>query len=59
VHAVTAGAETHGLYLSQCQVTPQGSYMRSEEGEKIGKRLWEETMRRISQIDPETARYVS
>ncbi|KAK1808297.1 hypothetical protein LTR12_017350 [Friedmanniomyces endolithicus] len=59
VHAVTAGAETHGLYLSQCQVTPQGSYMRSEEGERIGKRLWEETMRRISQVDPETAKCVS
>ncbi|KAK3645719.1 hypothetical protein LTR56_008906 [Elasticomyces elasticus] len=59
VHAVTSGPESHGCYLSQCQITPQGSYMRGEHGGKVGKRLWEETIRRIRQIDPETAEYVS
>ena len=59
VHAVTAGSETHGAYLSQCQVSPQGSYVRSERGDEIGKTLWDDTMRRIQEIDPQVAKYVS
>jgi retinol dehydrogenase-12 len=50
-HAVTAGRESDGEYLSECMVKPQSEYMRSEKGGQIGKRLFDETWRRLRSID--------
>jgi NAD(P)-dependent dehydrogenase (short-subunit alcohol dehydrogenase family) len=47
VHAVLAGKESHGCYLSECQIKPQSTFMRSERGLLIQKRLWKELMARI------------
>lgn len=56
VHAVTAGQETHGEYVSECMVKAQSDYMRSEKGAQIGKRLYDETWRRMRRIDDEAGR---
>ena len=42
VHALSAGVETHGEYLSECKVKPASAFVRSAEGEKTQKRLWAE-----------------
>jgi retinol dehydrogenase-12 len=50
-HAVTAGRESDGEYLSECMVKPQSEYMRSERGGQVRKRLFDETWRRLRSID--------
>jgi retinol dehydrogenase-12 len=50
-HAVTAGRGSDGEYLSECMVKPQSEYMRSEKGGQIGKRLFDETWKRLQRID--------
>lgn len=34
-HAVVAGPEMHGKYLSECVAKEQSSYVRSEKGKKV------------------------
>jgi retinol dehydrogenase-12 len=58
VHAVTAGQETHGQYLSECGVAPQSDYMRSERGGRNGKKLFDEVLDRMQKIDSDVARYL-
>ncbi|KUJ17313.1 putative 3-oxoacyl-reductase [Mollisia scopiformis] len=41
--AVVKGENTHGKYLSEAKVTNMSAFVRSKEGEKIQKRLWDET----------------
>jgi NAD(P)-dependent dehydrogenase (short-subunit alcohol dehydrogenase family) len=48
VHAITAGRETHGCYLSECQVTEQSAFVRSERGKVLSKKVWAETEARIA-----------
>lgn len=52
VHAVTAGMETHGQYLSECLVKVEGDFVRSEEGERIRKRLFKEVSDKIEYLAP-------
>ncbi|KAK5059875.1 hypothetical protein LTR84_009758 [Exophiala bonariae] len=52
VHAVTAGKETHGQYLSECQVKTEGSYIRSLQGQQAQKKLWEELSDKIESLSP-------
>ena len=42
VHAVNCGGETHGKYLSECQVKRQSTYVTSQEGQQMSRRLWQE-----------------
>ncbi|KIW14544.1 hypothetical protein PV08_07328 [Exophiala spinifera] len=42
VHGGTAGKETHGQYLSECQVKPYSPFVKSKEGDKTAERLWDE-----------------
>jgi retinol dehydrogenase-12 len=42
VHAVTAGKETHGQYLSECLIKTEGNFVRSAEGEMVQKSLWKD-----------------
>lgn len=58
VHAIVAGKETHGSYLSECRAKPQAEFLRSQEGVDIGQRLWEELMVRIDRISPETSGFL-
>lgn len=52
VHGVGAGAETHGEYLNMCKVEPTASLVRSAEGEKTQKKLWDELMEKLDKISP-------
>ncbi|KIW11760.1 hypothetical protein PV08_09032 [Exophiala spinifera] len=58
VHAVLAGKQTHGCYLSECRPKPESEFLRSEKGVEVRKRLWRELMVRIKRISPETAGFV-
>lgn len=51
VHAVVAGKETHGRYLSECQIKPQSTFVCSERGRKIQKKFWDDAMSRIRESD--------
>ncbi|KAM0322250.1 hypothetical protein ACHAPQ_009100, partial [Fusarium lateritium] len=42
VHGVTQGEETHGAYISECQIQNPSALVLSEEGKKIQDRLWDE-----------------
>ncbi|EXJ93042.1 hypothetical protein A1O3_01598 [Capronia epimyces CBS 606.96] len=42
VHAASAGKETHGQYLSECRVKQYSDFVKSAEGDRTARRLWEE-----------------
>ena len=52
VHGVVAGKEAHGQYMSECQVKPASAFVKSKEGEKLQKRIWEELMAKLEKIRP-------
>ena len=52
LHAVTAGPETHGKYLSECVVKPQSDFVRSERCKDVQARIWKELVARIEKIEP-------
>jgi retinol dehydrogenase 12 len=52
VHGAVAGKEVHGQYVSECQVKPASAFVRSKEGEKLQKRIWEELMAKLERISP-------
>ena len=52
VHALTSGEETHGQYLSECQVKTEGEFVRSQEGNRVQKRLWKELAEKIETLSP-------
>lgn len=49
---MTSGEETHGCYLSECQVKPESQFVQSAEGQEIQARLWEELSARLEGIRP-------
>ena len=40
--AVVKGEDTHGKYVSEMRVKPESKLVRSAEGEKLQKKIWEE-----------------
>ncbi|XP_014555323.1 hypothetical protein COCVIDRAFT_102740 [Bipolaris victoriae FI3] len=50
VHAGLRGEETHGKYLSDCEITEPSTYVRSEEGKKDQERVWRELMVKLEGI---------
>lgn len=58
VHAMAAGEESHGKYLSECQIKLESQYVRSERGMRIQKKMWNDLMSRIGGLSPEVASYV-
>jgi retinol dehydrogenase 12 len=42
VHGGVVGKEAHGQYLSECQVKKASSFVRSAEGDRTARRLWQE-----------------
>lgn len=58
VHAVLAGKQTHGCYLSECRAKPESEFLRSGKGVEVRERLWRELMARIKKISPETAGFI-
>ena len=60
VHAATtAGVETHGKYLSECQVKPTSKFQLSAEGRSTQRDLWVELMDKLGRIDPAVTDVVS
>jgi NAD(P)-dependent dehydrogenase (short-subunit alcohol dehydrogenase family) len=47
-----AGAETHGTYVSDCQVTRPSDFVMSEEGSEVQSRVWEELCGKLEGIKP-------
>lgn len=52
VHAASAGSETHGQYLRNCKVSDTSPLVRSEEGAKAQKRVWDEISQKLETIQP-------
>jgi NAD(P)-dependent dehydrogenase (short-subunit alcohol dehydrogenase family) len=52
VHGAIAGKESHGQYLSECQVKPASGFVRSAEGDKTAQRLWNELSAIYENIKP-------
>ena len=52
VHAVTAGHDTQGKYLSECVPKPQSDFVRSERSKEVQQKVWKELVARIEKIEP-------
>ncbi|KAJ3222810.1 hypothetical protein HDU81_009598 [Chytriomyces hyalinus] len=52
VHALTIGKESHGQYLTACQVEEPAPFVLSVEGAKTQKRLWDELAQILEQVRP-------
>ena len=53
VHAATmTGAESHGKYLSECQVKSTSGFQQSSEGRRVQRELWVELAEKLEKISP-------
>ncbi|KAK3177909.1 putative secondary metabolism biosynthetic enzyme [Lepraria neglecta] len=52
VHAAEAGPESHGQYLSSCSVSDPSPLVRSEEGAKAQKQVWDELSQKLENVQP-------
>lgn len=55
VHACTAGEESHGQYMSNCEVSDVAPMVKKDEvedGGRLQKRVWEEVTRKLERIQP-------
>ena len=50
VSAISAGPETHGQYLSESQVKNASLWVRSDEGKRVQKEIWNELEGFLSRI---------
>tara|TARA_R110002003_G_scaffold206_8_gene15809 strand:- start:826 stop:1803 length:978 start_codon:yes stop_codon:yes gene_type:complete len=50
VHAGSSGQESHGQYLSDAKIVPPSVFVRSEEGKKTQKRVWDELIAKLEGI---------
>jgi retinol dehydrogenase-12 len=58
VHAVTAGRETNGKYLSECQVKNESEFARSSGGKMARQRLWKELEDKLESISSGVMRII-
>lgn len=42
--AVVKGVESHGKYMSECKIREESAFVRSEDGERMQKQVWTETI---------------
>jgi retinol dehydrogenase-12 len=52
VHGTQAGQESHGQYLGDCIVKAPASFVTSEAGVKLQKRVWEELSEKLEKLHP-------
>ncbi|TPX75202.1 hypothetical protein CcCBS67573_g03519 [Chytriomyces confervae] len=52
VHALSAGTESHGQYLSDCKVEPPAVFVTSAEGVQVQQRLWDELTEILENVRP-------
>lgn len=55
VDAAAAGPETHGKWLDTLHIREPSAYVRSEEGHKIERRLYDELMEILDRVEPNIA----
>ncbi|KAL3423280.1 Retinol dehydrogenase 11 [Phlyctema vagabunda] len=58
VHAATIGVESHGRYMSDCDVNKNtlSSFVTSMEGKRAQEKFWDELVRKLEKIEPEIMR---
>ena len=59
IHAISAGRESHGRYLSECQLKAESGYIQSERGRRNERKIWKDLVRRIHDISPEVADFIA
>ena len=52
VHGAVADETTHGKYLSECRVKPESSFVRSEAGKVVERKVWSELVGIMEDILP-------
>ncbi|KAE9364962.1 putative short-chain dehydrogenase [Stipitochalara longipes BDJ] len=52
VHAGSQGADSHGMYLSDCEIGAPAPFVTSEEGKEAQDRVWEELVKKLDAIKP-------
>lgn len=52
VHAAGAGDETHGKYLSDSTIGDPSPLVKSDEGRRVGAKLWVELAEKLEKIQP-------
>ncbi|GKT42810.1 short chain dehydrogenase citE [Colletotrichum spaethianum] len=52
VYAGSAGAESHGHYVSDCAVAKPSPFVRSKEGKEAQDRVWVELKQKLEAIQP-------
>lgn len=52
VAAACAGEETHGMYMTDCQVRNPSKWVRSEQGIEAQKRVYKELLGVLEEIEP-------
>lgn len=55
-HAGSAGPETHGQYLSDCEISRPGPFVTSKDGEVAQSRVMKELMQKLEDIKPGVTR---
>ena len=50
VHAGTSGVETHGKYLSDCEITEPSAFVRSDDGKKGQEKVCKELVEKLEGI---------
>jgi hypothetical protein len=50
VHAGSQGVESHGKYVSDCEITQPSAFVRSEEGKESQERVWKELVGKLEGI---------
>ena len=56
VHAASAGRDSFGEYLSNCQVALVGNFVRTSEGREVQELVWREVLGRLEGIEPGISR---
>jgi retinol dehydrogenase-12 len=56
VHAASAGRESYGEYLSNCQVALVSNFVRTSEGKDVQEMVWREVLTRLEGIEPGISR---
>lgn len=52
VTAALAGEETHGNWMTDCRLHTWPASMKGEEGDKLTKRVWNELLEILEEIQP-------
>lgn len=52
VHAAAQGKESHGCYLSDCEIATPSPIVASEEGRETQDRVWGELVKKLEAIKP-------